>query len=64
MCGRFTLRAPPYHIRPKDGGLIAIAGLWEIWKDIQGKRVDSCTLLTTTANQVVSPLHDRMRVFL
>jgi putative SOS response-associated peptidase YedK len=52
-------RKEPYHIRVTDGGLFAFAGLWESW---QGQ--DTCTILTTTANPLVAPLHDRMPVIL
>ena len=52
-------RKEPYHIRLTDGRLFAFAGLWESW---QG--TDTCTILTTTANPLVAPLHDRMPVIL
>jgi putative SOS response-associated peptidase YedK len=53
----------PYHVRPAAGGLFAIAGLWERWEG-GAERVDSCTLLTTRANEALAPLHDRMPVIL
>jgi len=40
-----------------EGELIALAGLWDRWKDPAG----NCSILTTTANAVTSPVHDRMR---
>jgi putative SOS response-associated peptidase YedK len=43
----------PYLVRRQDGRPFAFAGLWE------GR---SCTLLTTDANAVVAPIHDRMPV--
>jgi putative SOS response-associated peptidase YedK len=52
-------RKEPYHIRLMDGRLFAFAGLWESW---HGQ--DTCTILTTMANQLVAPLHDRMPVIL
>lgn len=55
-------RKQPYFIRPRDGGLFAFAGLWERWLDPQGQAVESCTILTTEANEVMRPLHDRMPV--
>lgn len=54
----------PYHIAPRSGGLVAIAGLWETWHDPQDVRVETCTLLTTTATEAIQRLHDRMPVFL
>lgn len=55
-------RKQPYFIRPHDGGLFALAGLWERWHDPQGELVETCTILTTEANQLMRPLHDRMPV--
>jgi putative SOS response-associated peptidase YedK len=52
-------RKEPYHIRLTDGQLFAFVGLWETW---HGQ--DTCTILTTTANQLVASLHDRMPVIL
>ncbi|MBS3777111.1 MAG: SOS response-associated peptidase [Bacteroidales bacterium] len=53
----------PYCIRPKDGGLFAFAGLWEHWQDEEaGKKIYSCTIITTRANEAVAELHDRMPV--
>src|SRR5262249_35002838 len=49
----------PYHIQLASGGLFALAGLWESW---QG--TDTCTILTTSANSLLAPLHDRMPVIL
>ncbi len=54
----------PYFIRPQGGGLFSFAGLWEEWHDPQGEVVESCTILTTEANDVTRPLHDRMPVIL
>jgi putative SOS response-associated peptidase YedK len=54
----------PYFIRPRDGGLFAFAGLWEEWHDPQGEVVETCTILTTEANDLMRPLHHRMPVIL
>ncbi len=44
---------------------MAFAGLWEHWEDRDPKeKIESCTLLTTNANEEVSLLHDRMPVIL
>ncbi len=56
-------RKLPHHITLCDGGLFAIAGLWERWRR-GGETIESCTLLTTDANDLVRPLHDRMPVIL
>jgi putative SOS response-associated peptidase YedK len=53
----------PYHMRRTDGGPFALAGLWDRWEGPDGC-IDSCALLTTTANELMSPIHDRMPVIL
>lgn len=54
----------PYHIHPRDGGLMAFAGLWESWRPAQGEPIESCAILTTSANRTLADLHDRMPVIL
>jgi putative SOS response-associated peptidase YedK len=54
----------PHHFSRKDGKPFAFAGLWEFWKSPQGADVLSCTIITTRANGVVSPVHERMPVML
>jgi putative SOS response-associated peptidase YedK len=54
----------PYFLRMRDGGPFALAGLWEAWDAPDGSRVETCAILTTGANSVVSPLHDRMPVII
>jgi putative SOS response-associated peptidase YedK len=57
-------RKQPHFIRPRDGDLFSFAGLWESWNDKEGEVVESCTILTTEANELMRPLHDRMPVIL
>jgi putative SOS response-associated peptidase YedK len=45
-----------------EGEVFALAGLWDEWKSPEGQIVESCTILTTTANSLVVDLHDRMPV--
>jgi putative SOS response-associated peptidase YedK len=54
----------PFFIRPRDGGLFSFAGLWECWHDPKGATVETCTILTTGANELMRPIHDRMPVIL
>ncbi len=42
----------------------AFAGLWDTWKKPDGKLLYSCTIVTTKANALISPIHDRMPVIL
>jgi putative SOS response-associated peptidase YedK len=54
----------PFYFNLLNGKPFAFAGLWEDWRSPQGKLVRSCTLITTEANSVVKPIHDRMPVIL
>jgi putative SOS response-associated peptidase YedK len=54
----------PFHIRMRDGRPFAFAGLWEHWQGPEGKTIDSCTILTTTPNEALAPLHHWMAVVL
>ena len=54
----------PYYIRLADEAPFAIAGLWERWTPPDGDAVESCTLITTAANDLLKPIHDRMPVIL
>ena len=53
----------PYFIHRQDNEPFAFAGLWESWKS-EGEEIQSCTLITTTANALMEPIHDRMPVIL
>lgn len=53
----------PYFVQMKDHRPFGIAGLWERW-DKQGEPIESCTLLTTDANELMMPIHERMPVII
>lgn len=57
-------RKRPFDIGMKDGSVFAFAGLWDSWEPPDGAAVESCTILATTANSMVTDLHDRMPVIL
>ncbi|MGV8909081.1 MAG: SOS response-associated peptidase [Propionicimonas sp.] len=50
----------PYFIRPADGGLFVMAGLYEFWKAPDGSWLTTATVITTSATDEVGHLHDRM----
>lgn len=54
----------PLHIRRKDGALFAFAGLWEEWKQPDGTPLRTCTIITTSPNDIMLPIHDRMPAML
>ncbi len=54
----------PYCFEVSEGTVFAFAGLWDRWTDPQGQLIESCTILTTTANPLLADLHDRMPVIL
>ncbi len=54
----------PCYIQHRDGSPLLFAGLYDNWKDKQGKDLPTCTIITTTANISLAPLHDRMPVIL
>jgi len=54
----------PFYVRMKEGRPFAMAGLWDIWQSDSGDTLRSCTIITTEANGIVAPIHDRMPVIL
>jgi putative SOS response-associated peptidase YedK len=54
----------PYAVALADGGLMALAGLWESWRSPAGERVRSFAIVTTWPNELCAALHDRMPVVL
>lgn len=56
-------RKQPYYICARDGAPLAFAGLYEHWRDPSGDDdavLVTCTIITTDANALLAPLHDRM----
>jgi putative SOS response-associated peptidase YedK len=54
----------PFYFFLKDKPVFGFAGLWETWKDEEGKELESCTIITTEANSVLATVHDRMPVII
>ena len=55
-------RRQPMFIHMRDDRPLAFAGLWESWEGADHSSLESCTILTTEANDLVRPIHDRMPV--
>jgi putative SOS response-associated peptidase YedK len=55
----------PFHIRMRDDGPFAIAGLWDRWRPGgEADYLETCSLITTCANEATCGIHDRMPVIL
>lgn len=60
----------PFYFHLQDGKPFGFAGLWEKWRYLRQpeagtpseEEITSCTILTTTANELLQPIHDRMPV--
>jgi putative SOS response-associated peptidase YedK len=52
----------PYYFHRADGQPLVLAGLWDLWRDAEGHPLRSCTIITTTANRTMAPVHHRMPV--
>ena len=57
-------RKQPFFFKLKDERPFGFAGLWDRWEGEGEQIINSCTILTTEANGVLRPVHDRMPVIL
>jgi putative SOS response-associated peptidase YedK len=57
----------PYAVRRRDGRPMALAGIWEVWRgkdEPDAEPLRTCAIVTTEANELMAPIHDRMPVVL
>ena len=54
----------PMYIQLKDGQPFGFAGLWEAWQSPEDGLIKTCTIITTTPNELLAGIHDRMPVIL
>jgi putative SOS response-associated peptidase YedK len=54
----------PFYIHLPDKQPFGLAGLWEHWESPEGEIVESCTIITTAANELMQPIHERMPVII
>jgi putative SOS response-associated peptidase YedK len=54
----------PFYIHLKTGKPMGFAGLYSIWSSPEGEEINTCTIIVTSANELLSPIHDRMPVIL
>ena len=59
---KHSFKKIPFHFSLKSGAPFGFAGLYEIWKAPGGELVKTCTIITTVANELLRPVHDRMPV--
>jgi len=50
----------PYFVRARSGAPLAFAGLWETWIGPNGEELDTAAIVTTRANRLLAPIHERM----
>jgi putative SOS response-associated peptidase YedK len=57
-------RKVPMWVRLKTKEPFGLAGLWDVWRKPDGKKVESFTIITTEPNELIEPIHNRMPVIL
>ena len=57
-------RMQPFFVRPVADEVFALAGIWDHWEGKQGEVIESVAIITTSANELMQPIHDRMPVIL
>lgn len=55
-------RPQPFWVSPVHGGLVALAGLYSPFMAPDGSEIETAAILTTRANETLSPIHHRMPV--
>ncbi len=63
MAGKKELKQP-FYVHPKQTSLFSFAGVWETWKDIEGKEHKTYSIITTEPNKEMAVIHNRMPVIL
>jgi len=54
----------PVYIRLKSQTPVGFAGLYSVWRSPEGEDICTCTIITTDANELLRPIHDRMPVII
>jgi putative SOS response-associated peptidase YedK len=57
-------RKQPMYIHRVGGGLLSLAGLWEVWQSPDGSLLETCAILTTSPNELMEQIHNRMPVII
>jgi len=59
-----SIQKVPYYVTLKEDSLFGLAGLYDIWKEKDGKEIYSFTIITVPANELLMKIHNRMPVIL
>ena len=54
----------PYYVHLANSTVIGIAGLWDRWQAEDGHEIETCCIITTAANDIIHPIHERMPLIL
>lgn len=54
----------PFYITLKDQKVFTFAGIYDVWRDVEGKETYSYAIITVNANEMMKSIHDRMPVIL
>jgi len=54
----------PFCFTMADDSIFAFAGIWDSWRNPEGKAIETCSIITTTPNALLIDIHDRMPVIL
>jgi putative SOS response-associated peptidase YedK len=57
-------RKVPFYFHVRDDPVFAFAGLYDVWSNPAGTTLTTCTIITTTPNELMAPIHNRMPVIL
>jgi len=57
-------KSQAYWVRPRNGGIVAFAGVYEPWANAEGSEMDTGAILTTSASEDLRFIHDRMPVII
>ena len=61
---KFSKGKSPFCFTLADDSVFAFAGIWDRWKNPERELVETCSIITTSANALLSDIHDRMPVIL
>jgi len=62
--GKVPGKKQPFHIHRPDHCLFAMAGIWEHWMGADGSELDTAAIITTSVNNALRSIHDRMPVII